>query len=747
MNLGPGIFFIAAIVGGGFILLVGIAIMIKNFYKKVAQGEALINNKTGGKTEVSFTGGLVLPIVHRAEVMDISLKTIELDRRGKEGLICADKIRADIKVTFFVRVNQTVEDVKKVAQSIGCVRASNEAVLEVLFLAKFSEALKTVGYSMRFEDLYKERDAFKESILREIGQDLNGYIIDDAAIDYLEQTRVEDLDPENILDSEGIRAITEITAMKAVETNRLRNDEKKRITKQNVETREAVLQLEKQQANAEATQAREVANVRAREKAEIDKVAAEEHMKAEEARIAANQEIQVSQENMSREVEVAQKNRERVIAVETERVERERQLEVIGREREVELNRIEKEKALEAERKAIADIIRGRVAVDKTVAEEEERIKDLRANAEANRNRDVRVIGAEAEAQESLVKDIKAAEAAEKASAHKAKERLVLAEAELEAADKEAKAKIRRADGLQAEVAAPGLAQVKVKEADAVAAEKKGMVDVRLIKEKLVAEAEGNKEKGAVEAEVRERLAQAALAEGQAKAKVEREQLEAVAKGEEEQGLAKARVREAEAVAIQKTGEAQALAIAAKGKAEAEAAADKFAAEARGLSEKAASMKELDGVGREHEEFRLALEKERLVELEEIAAKREIAAHQAKVMGTAFANAKIDIVGGDGQFFDRFVGAVGMGKSMDGFISKSNTAKTVLKSHLNGDQSLVNDIKDVLANPKVSTGDIQKLTVSTFLAKMMANGDSDTKEKIEALVAKARELGIDGLTD
>ena len=138
-------------------------------------------------------------------------------------------------------------------------------------------------------------------------------------------------------------------------------------------------------------------------------------------------------------------------------------------------------------------------------------------------------------------------------------------------------------------------------------------------------------------------------------------------------------------------------------------------------------MKQLDGVGREHEEFRLALEKERIVELEEISAKRDIAAHQAKVMGTAFANAKIDIVGGDGQFFDRFVGAVGMGKSIDGFVNKSSTAQTVLKSHLSGEQNLMNDIKDVLANPRVSTGDIQKLTVSTFLAKMMANTDDDLK--------------------
>src|SRR5690606_25919667 len=114
------------------------------------------------KVEVFFTGGLVIPVVHRAEEIDISVKTIDIVRTGKEGLICKDNIRADIKVTFFVRVNKTAEDVLKVAQSIGTKRASAQDTLEQLFIAKFAEALKTVGKQLDFEELYTKRHAFKE---------------------------------------------------------------------------------------------------------------------------------------------------------------------------------------------------------------------------------------------------------------------------------------------------------------------------------------------------------------------------------------------------------------------------------------------------------------------------------------------------------------------------------------------------------------------------------------------------------
>src|SRR5262245_28996663 len=85
----------------GLIFIFGIVVMIAKFYRQVDQGTALIVNTMQDEPIVTFTGKTVWPIVHRAETMDISVKTIELERNGKDGLICKDNIRADIKVTFF----------------------------------------------------------------------------------------------------------------------------------------------------------------------------------------------------------------------------------------------------------------------------------------------------------------------------------------------------------------------------------------------------------------------------------------------------------------------------------------------------------------------------------------------------------------------------------------------------------------------------------------------------------------------
>ncbi len=243
------------LIGAGAVLLFGILGLIARTWRQVDQGYAMIVNKMGKEPKVTFSGGIVLPIVNKAEIMDLSVKTIEISRRGKEGLICADNIRADIKVTFFVRINKTVDDVLRVAQSIGCVRASQQATLEELFTAKFSEALKTVGKQMEFEQLYTQRDHFKDRIIQVIGKDLNGYVLDDAAIDYLEQTPLDALDKDNIMDADGIRKITEITVTHNVQTNELRQKERMEMGSQNLNADEAIFRFEQRRAEAEAKKA------------------------------------------------------------------------------------------------------------------------------------------------------------------------------------------------------------------------------------------------------------------------------------------------------------------------------------------------------------------------------------------------------------------------------------------------------------------------------------------------------------
>ncbi len=613
------------------LMAVGIAALFNAFYYKVEQGVALIKNDRSPTPKVFFTGAMVLPIIHKKELMRISLITLEVDRRGQDGLICKDNMRADISVAFYLRVNETPEDVLKVAKSIGASRASDKTAVDQLFSAKFSEALKTVGKQIEFVQLFENRLEFREKIIEVIGDDLNGYALEDVAIDYLEQTPKSSLDPNNILDAEGIRKITELTAKQNVQTNILERDEELAIKKKNVETIEAMLELERQQADAEARQEREVETIRAREEAETVKVKEEERLKAEGTTIQVNQDLAVQTENQQREIEVAEQNRQRAVAIEQEKVTRARDLEIVSREREVELQRIEAEKAVEIERKEIANVIRERIAVDKTVAIEEERINEVREVSEADRAKQVKILEAEAMADEDKVKQVKAAEAEEIAAKHKAVQITVIAQAELEAAAKEADAKKKLAEATQAERAAPGLADAKVQEARAIALEKEGLAEANVVIAMGNAEADSHLGTGTAEADV-----------------------------------------------IAKKGDAEASAQKQIGLSQADVTREQFKAEADGLVEKFDAMGSMSDKARDHEEFRMSLEtafKESVVTIE---AGKEIAKENAEVLAVALGQAKIDIVGGEDHFFDNFAKSLSIGKAVDGLAEKSTTISAIL---------------------------------------------------------------------
>ncbi|MBK3567274.1 flotillin family protein [Streptomyces sp. MBT62] len=686
------------------VLLIALALLllVGRLFRKVEQGRALIVSKTK-KVDVTFTGAVVLPVLHKAEFMDISVKTIEIRRTGREGLICQDNIRADIHISFFVRVNKTVEDVIKVAQAIGTQTASDPVAIQDFFAAKFSEALKTVGKQLDFVDLYTKREEFRDRIIQVIGTDLNGYHLDDAAIDFLEQTPMTQLDNQNILDAQGIRKITELTTIEHVRTNEFQRTEQKEITRQNVDARETILELERRQAEAEIKQRREVEVLRAREEAATAKVQEEERLGAQAAFLRTEEQLGVQRENQAREIAVAQKNRERVIAVENERIEKDRLLEVIARERETSLSGIARDKEVEVERREVADVVRERIAVDRTVAEQEEAIKKLRVVEEAERTRQAVIIAAEAEAQEKLVKDIKAAEAAEAAAKHRAGEQLTLADARLKSADLDARAKLRLAEGIQAEAAAAGLAEVQVRDKEAEVTVKAGRAEAEATGARLRAEADGTEAR-----------------------------LRAEAEGTRAMALA-------EAEGVQAKVLAQAEGVRANALAEATGIGEKLKAEAEGLTEKAAAMAALDDASRGHEEYRLRLQAEKEIRLAGLDVQRQVAEAQATVLATGLEHADIDIVGGDTVFFDRLVSAVSFGRSVDGFVQNSDTAQALARPWLDGTSNIADDLGRVLGS--VSTADVQNLTVSALLMKLMRT-DTANAGQLRQLLDKAGELGL-----
>ena len=659
-----------------------LAVYVSLFYIKVGPDEAIVKSGAGGLKVVTDGGLLRLPLVQHIEYMDLTLKSFEIARQGAEGLICRDNIRADIKVAFFIRVDKTTEEIKEVAQSIGPKRCSEIDTLRELFDAKFSEALKTVGKQFDFVDLYDKRDKFKDEILKVIGTDLNGYRLDDAAIDYLEQTPLSLLNPNNILDAEGIKKITELTSTEKIKENQFTRDREKTLKKQDVEAEETILELERQRVQAVEKQQREIAEIQAREKASADKVREQQRLEAERVRIQTAEEIGIAEENKERQILVAQRNKERTDGVELERVQRDRQLEEVERLRLVGVADVEKQKAIEIENRNIQEVIRERVAVERSVVEEQERIKDTEEKAGAERLKSVQITAAQMRAEEELIRQTKAAQAEKEAASLYADKVRVEAEARKDAAEKDTAATKMLAEAESAKQAAGGLAEARVQEAKAASLEKEGTAEANILERKAVAEAKG---------------------------------IEAKAAANQKQGMAEAAV-----------------------------SLEKYHSEATGITEKAEAMKQLDSVGKEHEEFKLRLEKDQNVEIAAINAQKGIAESQAGVVGEALRAARIDIVGGDGQFFDQITSAVKGGKSLDRFVYNSRVATDIKETFFDGNAAYFRDkLLGLVEQFNLSTDDIKDLSIAALIAQLMGVAKTDDiRGQLSSLLGMAGTAGV-----
>ena len=462
--------------------------------------------------------------------------------------------------------------------------------------------------------------------------------------------------------------------------------------------------VERQRVDAEEKQKRERAEITARNQAAAAQVQEEERQRAESARIVAEEQIQVAEQNKDRQIIVALRNKERTDQVEIERVEKDRMLEVTERERVVGLADIEKDKAIEIEKRNIQEVIRERVMVERGVVEEQENIKNTQEIMTADRAKTVAVTMAEKDAQESLVIQVKAAEAEKQSAEFGAQQVVIEADAQRDAAEREMQATKMLAEAKTADQAAEGLAEAQVTMAKADALEKEGSAEASVIQRKGEAEAVVIDQTGSAEATIVQKKA-----------------------------VAEAKGDEAMAVATEKVGTAEASVMGLK-----------FNAEATGIKEKAESMKLFHAAGKEHEEFKLQLNKDKDIEIAAIDAQQNIAEAQAEIVGEALKNSTIDIVGGETTFFDKIVDSIKAGKSVDRFIGNSDVLTDVKNTFFNGDNEyFVAQLRQFTGQFGVSFEDVKDLSVAALVGRLITMADTeDDKSRLEDLLRVFRGAGV-----
>lgn len=664
-----------SMVGMGVIGLVVIMMFLTSRYRKIRhEGEALIINGIN-ETRASLTGAFVWPVVNRYEYMDITRKKISVNRSGRkdaqgeaeyEGLHCKDNIRADLKVDFYIGVNQEEDDIVRVAKLFTTYGASDIDLLAEHFQPKFSEALKTAVKKFEFADLLTHRREFRDAVVEVIGSEMDGFKIYDVVIDRVDQTAFEAHNPQNVLDVEGIRKIAEITAEKNIQTNAIRQDEATNIKQKNVEALSYRLQLDKQEKEAEARTKREVEVIQMQEMALTEEKNQEYHQREEMARLAAKEEIGKREKLMEMEIELTRIGTERQTVISQEEVNRAKGTERVRTEREISSQEMEKDAAIEEARKEVVEKRAQITEIERKIAREEEETKNLRAFETATREKKVAITAAESLAEAEVVKQVAQARA-EKEAMREESERLLI---EVDAETKKA-ARLAESELL-----------VKTREAES----HRVLEENRAIAKERMAVA--------LEAEIKK--------EGLARIAVEKEEADVI----RQKGFAEAEAERARFEAAI----AEADVIRQKGLAEAEAQSARFEA-----------AQQYDEETRAHDKWVMQLNMEKELQLSSIDANKQVNLENGRVLASALAGADIKLFGGEG--IKEIRESVMNAARVDARFDNSRVLNPLVREYISDDRSLVQDLKDILIEGGVSSEDLTNLSSANLMKKIADNPD------------------------
>lgn len=439
--ISPTAAFIVSGAGLALLLCSATVAVITRLYIRAAANEAFVRTGMGGTKVILDGGTLLIPVVHQLIQVPLTTMRLDVDRSGPDSLITADKLRADLKAEFYIRVMPQAEDIKNAARSLGDSAGQPQRIAG-LVNDKLISALRSVAANKTLEELNTRRNEFAAEVKSQVEADLkhNGLTLETVTISKLDQTDPKNLKADNVFDAQGLKRITEITTEAAVRRNELEQAAQQSMKEKNVETRQRILALELQQADAEASQASEVAKVRSLRESESRQAQIEQEQRVQQREVERLRAIKAS------EIEAQQRIIESERARELTEVERGRDIETAHQNKAMTIAQAQAKRA-DAEQEQFV-----KMALREKAMQEVETVK---VTATAEREAAQKLIAASRAAEQEMVREQRRADGAAYTVLKEAEAKKAAAQAEYEASLKAAEAlseaAIKRAEGETAE--------------------------------------------------------------------------------------------------------------------------------------------------------------------------------------------------------------------------------------------------------------------------------------------------------
>jgi uncharacterized membrane protein YqiK len=291
---------------GLIVLIVAVAIgvaFLNHFYRKSSRDVALIRTGFGGQRIVISGGCLALPFLHKVDEVSMRTMRIEVARAGAKSLITEDRMRADVELEFYLRVQPTVDGVATAAQAIGSKSLTPDGIRNLLE-GRFIDAIQATAAGLTMDSLHDRRGEFVRSIGESVRVNLasSGLQLESVSLTRMDQAAFAALDDNNAFNAVGLKKLAEIIASSKKKRAEIEADADVSVRQTQLAAIKQRLLLTRQEEEAQIAQRLEIERLKAASDADTARAREQATVASETARIEREQSTRLAEIQKAREL-------------------------------------------------------------------------------------------------------------------------------------------------------------------------------------------------------------------------------------------------------------------------------------------------------------------------------------------------------------------------------------------------------------------------------------------------------------
>lgn len=256
----------------------------------------------------------------------MSALPVEIIRVGKDALLTADQLRADIELEFEFQVRSTVDGVAAAAQSLGKrVERGNEGIEEIV-RGPLVAAVQNTAAKKSLANLHTDRSALTEEIQETLEGKIQklGLNLISASIIRLDQSDLSLFDERNAFDAQGMRRHTELISEQRRERVRIETETEIAVRESSLAKHQRQLEIERTEKESSIANQETIDRLEAEARAKTAKAKSIADLEIERARIETEQKIKATQ--VANDEELRRSEMTAILGLEETKIENEAHL-------------------------------------------------------------------------------------------------------------------------------------------------------------------------------------------------------------------------------------------------------------------------------------------------------------------------------------------------------------------------------------------------------------------------------------